>query len=331
MIKRKLGKKGPEVSAIGLGCMGMSYGYGDAPEKKEMIQLLQAAIEEGITLFDTAEVYGPFVNEKLLGEALKAKRKEVFIATKLGFDLNAEEGSTWTGLNSHPEHIREVCEASLKRLQTDYIDLFYQHRVDPDVPIEDVAGTVGDLVKEGKVRYFGLSEAGIKNIRRAYAEHPVTALQSEFSLWWQEPAAEIFPVLEELGIGFVPFSPLGRGYLAGSVDENTKFNESDFRKNVPRFSEENRKANKVIVDLITEMAEQKNCSKAQVALAWILAQKPWIVPIPGTTKLYRLQENIAATRIEFTKYEIDRLNDASHSMDIRGRRYIESVARLIDR
>lgn len=331
MIKRKLGKKGPEVSAIGLGCMGMSYGYNNAPDKMEMIQLLQAAIEEGITLFDTAEVYGPFLNEELLGEALKAKRKELFIATKFGFDLKAEERSTWTGLNSRPDHIREVCEASLKRLQTDYIDLFYQHRVDPDVPIEDVAGTVGDLVKEGKVRYFGLSEAGIKNIRRAHAEHPVTALQSEFSLWWQEPAAEIFPVLEELGIGFVPFSPLGRGYLAGSVDENTKFKESDFRKNVPRFSEENRKANKVIVELITEMAELKNCTKAQLALAWILAQKPWIVPIPGTTKLERLKENIGATSIVFSQEEINRLNHTSAKIKIEGERYVESVARLIDR
>jgi aryl-alcohol dehydrogenase-like predicted oxidoreductase len=331
MIKRKLGKNGPEVSAIGLGCMGMSYGYGNAPGKSDMIQLLQSAVGEGITLFDTAEVYGPFVNEELLGEALKTKRKEVFIATKFGFDLNAEEDSTWTGLNSRPEHIREVCEASLKRLQTDYIDLFYQHRVDPAVPIEEVAGTVGDLIAEGKVRYFGLSEAGIQNIRRAHAEQSVTALQSEFSLWWQEPEEEIFPVLEELRIGFVPFSPLGRGYLAGSVDENTQFNDADFRKNVPRFSEENRRANKVIVDLIKDMANQKGCTQAQIALGWILAQKPWIVPIPGTTKLERLKENVAATRIDFSKEEIAELNKASREIKIEGKRYVESVARLIDR
>lgn len=331
MIYRTLGKHGPKVSAIGLGCMGMSYGYGSAPEKKEMIQLLQSAVEEGVTLFDTAEVYGPYVNEELLGEALKSKRKEVFIATKFGFDLNAEEGSTWTGLNSRPEHIRKVCEASLKRLQTDHIDLFYQHRVDPDVPIEEVAGTVGNLIEEGKVRHFGLSEAGIQNIRRAHAEQPVTALQSEFSLWWQEPAEEIIPVLEELGIGFVPFSPLGRGYLAGSVDEKTQFNDSDFRKNVPRFSEKNRKANRVIVELIKEMAAQKGCTKAQIALGWILAQKPWIVPIPGTTKLKRLKENIEATKIDFSSDEIADLNNVSSEIKIEGKRYVESVARLIDR
>jgi aryl-alcohol dehydrogenase-like predicted oxidoreductase len=331
MNKRTLGKSGLEVSAIGLGCMGMSFGYGKAKEKKEMIKLLHLAVDSGITLFDTAEVYGPYVNEELVGEALKPVREKIVIATKFGFALDTQEGQKWTGLNSRPEHIREVCEASLKRLKTDYIDLFYQHRVDPDVPIEEVAGTVKDLISEGKVRHFGLSEAGVNNIRKAHAVQPVTALQSEYSMWWREPEEAIFEVLDELGIGFVPFSPLGRGYLAGSVDENTRFGDDDFRKNVPRFSTENRKSNKEIVELIMDMAAGKNITPAQLALAWILAQKPWIVPIPGTTNPNRMLENIQAAIVDLSDAEVKEINDASARIEIKGDRYVESVAKLIDR
>ena len=302
MQKRKLGNSNLEVSALGLGCMGMSYGYGPAPDKQEMVKLIHSAVELGVTFFDTAEVYGPFVNEELVGEALAPLRDRVVIATKFGFKRAADNEARWSELDSRPEHIREVAEASLKRLRTDVIDLFYQHRVDPEVPIEDVAGTVKDLIAEGKVRHFGMSEAGVQTIRRAHAVQPVTALQSEYSLWWREPEAETFPVLEELGIGFVPFSPLGRGFLTGKIDENTTFDSSDFRNVVPRFTPEARKANQSLVELLNIVAERKKATAAQIALAWLLAQKPWIVPIPGTTKLHRLQENIGAAEIELISY-----------------------------
>jgi len=290
MQKRKLGKSNLEVSALGLGCMGMSFGYGPAADKQDMIALIRTAVERGVTFFDTAEVYGPFTNEELVGEALSPLRGRVAIATKFGFKLDPDTGKQ-AGLDSSPEHIKQVADASLKRLKTDVIDLFYQHRVDPEVPIEDVAGAVKDLIKAGKVKHFGLSEAGVQTIRRAHAVQPVTALQSEYSLWWREPEAEVMPTLEELGIGFVPFSPLGKGFLTGKIDENTKFDSSDFRNIVPRFTPEARKTNQALVDLLGTIAKSKNATPAQVALAWLLAQKPWIVPIPGTTKLHRLEEN----------------------------------------
>ena len=326
MKKRKLGKSGLEVSALGLGCMGMSHGYGPAADKKEMISLIRKAVELDVTFFDTAEVYGPFTNEELVGEALEPVRDQVVIATKFGFDVD-----NFPNLNSKPEHIRQVVEAMLKRLKTDYIDLLYQHRVDPKVPIEDVAGTVKDLIKQGKVRHFGLSEAGVQNIRRAHSVQPVTALQSEYSLWWREPEEEILPTLEELEIGFVPFSPLGRGFLTGKIDEDTKFDKNDFRNTVPRFKEENRRANKVLIDLLTEIAKDKNSTPAQIALAWILAQNPWIVPIPGTTKLHRLEENIGSTELELTADDLKKIEDASSGIEVKGARYSEANQKMIDR
>ncbi len=329
--KRKLGKSGLEVSALGLGCMGMSFGLGPVADKKEMIILIRKAVESGITFFDTAEVYGPFINEELVGEALSPMRNEVVIATKFGFKLDSNGGPQWMGVDSRPEHIREVAEASLKRLKTDVIDLLYQHRVDPNVPIEDVAGTVKDLIKEGKVKHFGLSEAGVQTIRRAHAVQPVTALQSEYSLWWREPEAEILPALEELGIGFVPFSPLGKGFLTGKIDENTTFDKTDFRNTVPRFAVENRKANLAMVELLKHIATRKNTTPAQIALAWLLAQKPWIVPIPGTTKLERLIENIGSTSIELSSGELREIETAASKIKVQGGRYSESAAKLINR
>jgi aryl-alcohol dehydrogenase-like predicted oxidoreductase len=329
--KRILGKSGLEVSALGLGCMGMSFGYGQAHDKNEMIALIRKAVESGISFFDTAEVYGPFTNEELVGEALAPYRNNVVIATKFGFSLDPGGGPKWTGLNSRPEHIRQVAEASLKRLRIETIDLLYQHRVDPEVPIEDVAGAVKNLIKEGKVKYFGLSEAGVKVIRRAHAEQPVTALQSEYSLWWREPEAEIIPVLEELGIGFVPFSPLGKGFLTGKINENTSFDKSDFRNAVPRFTPENRAANQVLVDLLTRVAINKNATPAQIALAWLLAQNPWIVPIPGTTKLNRLEENLGSLNIELTANELSELTTAASEIKVQGARYPESAQKMINR
>lgn len=329
--KRLLGKSGLDVSALGLGCMGMSFGYGPAADKKEMISLIRKAVEHGITFFDTAEVYGPFTNEELVGEALAPFRDKVVIATKFGFELNPNGGPKYIGLDSRPEHIRRVAEASLKRLRTEAIDLFYQHRVDPAVPIEDVAGTVKDLIKEGKVRHFGLSEAGVQIIRRAHAVQPVTALQSEYSLWWREPEAEILPVLEELGIGFVPFSPLGKGFLTGKINENTVFEKTDFRSSVPRLTPENRKANQAVVDLLGLFAARKNASPAQIALAWLLARKPWIVPIPGTTKINRLKENIGAATVELTSDELREIEAAASKIAVVGERYPDSAARLINR
>src|ERR1700745_1726450 len=307
MHKRKLGKSHLEVSAIGLGCMGLSFGLGPAVEKQQGISLIRAAVERGITFFDTAEVYGPFTNEELVGEALAPFRKQVVIATKFGFKIDPITGKQ-AGLDSRPEHIKEVAEASLQRLKTDVIDLFYQHRVDPNVPIEDAAGAVKDLSRQGKVKHFGLSEAGVQTIRRANAVLPLTALQSEYSLWWREPEAEVIPTLAELGIGFVPFSPLGKGFLTGKISEDTKFDKSDFRNIVPRFTQENRKANQALVDLIGKFAQQKEKTPAQIALAWLLAQKPWIVPIPGTTKLHRLEENIGAVAIELTHDDLRQLD-----------------------
>ncbi|MEZ5426453.1 MAG: aldo/keto reductase [Pyrinomonadaceae bacterium] len=332
MQKRKLGKSGLEVSALGLGCMGMSFGYGPAGDRREMISLIRTAVERGVTFFDTAEVYGPFTNERLVGEALEPVRERVVIATKFGFNIKTDEAiKDLPPLNSRPEHIREVAEASLRRLGTDYIDLFYQHRVDPDVPIEEVAGAVKDLIDEGKVRHFGLSEAGPETIRRAHAVQPVAALQSEYSLWWREPETEILPVLEELGIGFVPFSPLGKGFLTGKIDQNTKFDSTDFRNTVPRFSEENRKANQALVDLIGKFAEQKNATPAQIALAWVLAQKPWIVPIPGTTKPHRLEENLGAADVELTAEDLGELDGITAGIDIQGARYPEYAQKMINR
>src|SRR5664280_3478214 len=307
MQKRKLGKSGLEVSAIGLGCMGLSYGYGPATDKQQAITLIRSAFERGVTFFDTAEAYGPFANEELLGEALAPFRDKVVIATKFGF----ESGKVEAGLNSKPAHVKEVAEAALKRLKTKFIDLFYQHRVDPDVPIEDVAGAVKDLIREGKGRHFGLSEAGVQTIRRAHAVQRVTALQSEYSLWWREPEKEILPTLDELGIGFVPFSPLGKGFLTGAIDQNTAFDSTDFRNSVPRFSVENRKANQKLVDVLGMIASQKGVTNAQIALAWLLAQKPWIVPIPGTTKPYRLKENIAAAAVELTAEDLRVIESAA--------------------
>ena len=325
MKKRTLGKSGLEVSALGLGCMGMSYGYGPAPDKQEMISLLRAAVDRGVTFFDTAEVYGPFANEELVGEALATVRDRVVIATKFGFKISPE--GKQIGVDSRPEHIREVADASLRRLRTDRIDLLYQHRVDTDVPIEDVAGTVKELIAQGKVKHFGLSEAGVQTIRRAHAVQPVTALQSEYSLWWRRPEEEAFSVLEELGIGFVPFSPLGRGFLTGKIDENTTFDSSDFRNIVPRFTPEARKANQTVVDLLKRIAEQKNATPAQIALAWLLAQKPWIVPIPGTTKLHRLEENIGAASVELTPHDLREIDNAASQITVAGARYPEDMER----
>ena len=329
--KRKLGNSGLEVSAIGLGCMGMSFGLGPAADKKEMIALMRKAVEKGVTFFDTAEVYGPFTNEELVGEALAPLRNEVVIATKFGWKPNADGSGKWQELDSRPEHIKKVCEASLKRLRTDVIDLFYQHRVDLDVPIEDVAGAVKDLIKEGKVKYFGLSEAGVKTIRKAHAVQSVAALQSEYSLWWRQPEEQLLSTLEELGIGFVPFSPLGKGFLTGKIDENTKFDSSDFRNVVPRFSTEARKANQSMIDLLNNIAQKKNATPAQVALAWLLAQKPWIVPIPGTTKLHRLEENIGSVNIEFTDDELHEIDNASSNIKVEGERYPEHLQKLVGR
>jgi aryl-alcohol dehydrogenase-like predicted oxidoreductase len=332
MKKRKLGNSGLEVSAIGLGCMGMSFGLGPAKDKQEMIQLIRSAVEKGVAFFDTAEVYGPFTNEELVGEALAPLRKQVVIATKFGFNIDPYGTQhQQPPLNSRPEHIKEVAEASLKRLKTDYIDLFYQHRVDPKVPIEDVAGAVKELIDEGKVRHFGLSEAGVGVIRRAHAVQPVTALQSEYSLWWREPEAEILPVLEELGIGFVPFSPLGKGFLTGKIDENTTFDSTDFRNTVPRFSPEARKANQALVELIGKFAEQKKATPAQIALAWVLAQKPWIAPIPGTTKLHRLEENIGGANVELTTDDLREIDNLTAQIDVQGARYSEGAQKMINR
>jgi aryl-alcohol dehydrogenase-like predicted oxidoreductase len=330
MKKRKLGKSKLEVSALGLGCMGMSFGLGPAVDKKEGISLIRAALERGVTFFDTAEVYGPFTNEELVGEALAPFREQAVIATKFGFKIDPNTGKQ-AGLDSRPEHIKEVAEASLKRLKTDVIDLFYQYRVDPNVPIEDVAGTVKDLIQQGKVKHFGLSEAGVQTIRRAHAVQPVTALQSEYSLWWREPEQEILPALEELGIGFVPFSPLGKGFLTGKIDENTKFESTDFRNIVPRFTPEARKANQSLVDLLGKVAERKKATPAQIALAWLIAQKPWIVPIPGTTKLHRLEENIAAAAVELTSEDLRQIDYAATKIPVQGERYPENLQKLINR
>ena len=329
MEKRKLGNSSLEVSAIGLGCMGMSFGFGPPKDKNEMIELIRAAVKRGVTFFDTAEVYGPFINEELVGEALAPFRGKVAIATKFGWK-KAEDGK-WSGLDSRPEHIKAVAEASLKRLKTDVIDLFYQHRVDTNVPIEDVAGAVKDLIEEGKVKHFGLSEAGAQTIRKAHAVQPVTALQSEYSLWHRKPEIEIIPTLEELGIGFVPFSPLGKGFLTGKIDENTQFDKTDFRNTVPRFNEENRKANQAVVDLLNNIAAQKNATPAQIALAWLLAQKPWIVPIPGTTKLHRLEENLGAANVKLTPEDLDQIEKAAAQIQIQGERYTEAGEKMTGR
>jgi len=330
MQKRKLGKSNLEVSALGLGCMGLSFGYGPAVEKQQGISLIRSAVERGVTFFDTAEVYGPFTNEELVGEALAPFRSKVAIATKFGFKIDPNTGKQ-TGLDSRPAHIKEVAEASLKRLNTDVIDLFYQHRVDPDVPIEDVAGAVKDLIKQGKVKHFGLSEAGAKTIRRAHAVQPVAALQSEYSLWFREPEAEIIPTLEELGIGFVPFSPLGKGFLTGAISADTKFDATDFRNIVPRFTPENRKANQTVVDLIGKFAQEKKATPAQIALAWLLARKPWIVPIPGTTKLHRLEENLGAVFVELSAEDLRQLETAASKIPVQGARYPEALQRLVGR
>jgi aryl-alcohol dehydrogenase-like predicted oxidoreductase len=331
MQKRKLGKSNLEVSAMGLGCMGMSFGFGPPGDTKEMISLIRTAVERGITFFDTAEVYGPFTTEELVGEALAPLRDQVVIATKFGFKPDPNGGPRWIGLDSRPEHIKQVVEASLKRLKTNVIDLLYQHRVDPNVPIEDVAGAVKDLIQQGKVKHFGLSEAGVQTIRRAHKVQPVTALQSEYSLWWREPEAEILPALEELGIGFVPFSPLGKGFLTGKISEDTKFDKTDFRNIVPRFTPENRKANQALVDQLGEFAQQKKATPAQIALAWLLAQKPWIVPIPGTTKLHRLDENIAATNVQLSPDDLRKLATAASKIPVQGARYPEEMQKMVDR
>ena len=328
MQKRRLGKSNLEVSAIGLGCMGMSFGLGPAMDKKEGLALIRAAVERGVTFFDTAEVYGPLTNEELVGEALAPFRKDVVIATKFGSHI---ENGKQAGLDSRPEHIKQVAEASLKRLKTDVIDLFYQHRVDDKVPIEETAGAVKDLIQQGKVKHFGLSEAGAQTIRRAHAVQPVTALQSEYSLWWREPEAEILPTLEELGIGFVPFSPLGKGFLTGKITEETKFDQTDFRNIAPRFTAENRKANQAMVDLVGKVAEEKKASPAQIALAWILAQKPWMVPIPGTTKLPRLEENLGAANIQLTADDLRQIDNASSKIPVQGARYPENLQKLVNR
>ncbi len=327
MQKRKLGNSNLEVSALGLGCMGMSFGYGPAGDKQEMISLIRSAVERGVTFFDTAEVYGPFTNEELVGESLSPCRDQVVIATKFGFKPSPTDPSKWTELDSRPEHIKQVAEASLKRLKVETIDLFYQHRVDSNVPIEDVAGAVKDLIQEGKVKHFGLSEAGVQTVRRAHAVQPVTALQSEYSLWWRRPEQEVLPTLEELGIGFVPFSPLGKGFLTGKINENTTFDSSDFRNIVPRFTPEARKANQALVDLLSKVAKRKNATSAQIALAWLLAQKPWIVPIPGTTKLNRLEENVGAAEIELTSDDLREIDNAASKITVHGARYPEHLER----
>jgi aryl-alcohol dehydrogenase-like predicted oxidoreductase len=327
MKKRKLGQN-LEVSAVGLGCMGMSSGYGPPVDKQQGISLIRAAVERGVTFFDTAEVYGPFTNEELVGEALAPVRDQVVIATKFGFKI---ENGKQTGVDSRPEHIRDVAEASLKRLRTDVIDLFYQHRVDPNVPIEDVAGTVKELIQQGKVKHFGLSEAGVKTIRRAHAVQPVTALQSEYSLWFREPQAEVLPTLEELGIGFVPFSPLGRGFLTGAISADTQFASNDFRNSLPRFTPENRGANQALVEVIGQFAQRKKATPAQIALAWLLAQKPWIVPIPGTTKLHRLEENIGAASVELTSDDLGQIDNVASKIPVQGARYPEELQKLVNR
>ena len=331
MQKRRLGNSNLEVSALGLGCMGMSFGYGPPADKREMISLIRTAVEHGVTFFDTAEAYGPFTNEELVGEALAPFRGQVVIATKFGFKLDPTVERGLGGVDSRPKHIKEVADASLQRLKIDTIDLFYQHRVDPDVPIEDVAGAVKDLIQEGKVKLFGLSEAGVQTIRRAHAVQPVTALQSEYSLWWRAPEAEVLPALEELGIGFVPFSPLGKGFLTGKINENTKFDSSDFRNIVPRFTPEARKANQALVDLLRSIGERKHATPAQLALAWLLAQKPWIVPIPGTTKLNRLEENIGATVVELTSDDLSEIDSAASKIEVQGARYPEQMERMTGR
>ena len=330
MQKRKLGKSNLEVSALGLGCMGLSFGLGPAVDKKEGIALIRAAVERGVTFFDTAEVYGPFTNEELVGEALAPFREKVVIATKFGFKLDPTTGKQ-AGLDSSPQHVKDVAEASLKRLKTDVIDLFYQHRVDSNVPIEETAGAVKDLIQQGKVKHFGLSEASAKTVRRAHAVQPVTALQSEYSLWWREPEAEVIPTLEELGIGFVPFSPLGKGFLTGKIKEDTKFDKSDFRNVVPRFTAENRKANLAVVDVVGAIAEKKKATPAQLALAWLLAQKPWIVPIPGTTKLHRLEENLGAVAVELTPDDLRQIESATSKISVQGARYPEELQKLVNR
>ncbi len=330
MKKRKLGKSNLEVSEIGLGCMGMSFGYGPAGDKQQMISVIRAAVDRGVTFFDTAEVYGPFTNEELVGEALAPYRAQVVIATKFGFKLDPSTGKQ-AGLDSRPEHIKEVADASLKRLKTDVIDLFYQHRVDPNVPIEDVAGAIKDLIQQGKVKHFGLSEAGVKTIRRAHAVQPVTALQSEYSLWWREPEAETIPTLEELGVGFVPFSPLGKGFLTGAISKDTTFDKNDFRNIVPRFTPENREANQAFVDLVGKFAQQKKATPAQIALAWVLAQKPWFVPIPDTTKLHRLEENLAAANVELSPSDLRELNTAASKIAAQGARYPEELQKMVGR
>lgn len=330
MKKRKLGKSGLEVTAIGLGCMGMSFGYGPPKDKQEMISLLHFAVERGVTFFDTAEVYGPFTNEELVGEGLAPLRDQVVIATKFGFKLDPKSGRS-IGVDSRPEHIKEVAEASLKRLKTDVIDLFYQHRVDPEVPIEEVAGAVKELIREGKVKHFGLSEPGVQTIRRAHAVQPVTAIQNEYSLWWRKPEREVLPLLEELGIGFVPYSPLGRGFLTGKMNENTTFDSTDFRNTLPRFTPEARKANQALVDLLGEIARRKKATPAQIALAWLLAQKPWIVPIPGTTKLKRLEENVGAVEIELTRDDLREIESVASQIEVQGARYPEHLEQMTGR
>lgn len=331
MQKRRLGTSDLEVSALGLGCMGLSFGYGPATDRTEAISLIRSAVERGVTFFDTAEVYGPFTNEDVVGEALAPFRDQVVIATKFGFKPSAADPTKWSDLDSRPEHIREVVDASLTRLRTDVIDLLYQHRVDPDVPIEDVAGAVKDLIAEGKVKHFGLSEAGVQTIRRAHAVQPVTALQSEYSLFWRKPEEEVLPTLEELGIGFVPFSPLGRGFLTGKIDENTTFASTDFRNIVPRFTPEARKANQALVDLLGRVAAEKRATPAQIALAWLLAQKPWIVPIPGTTKMHRLEENLGAASVELTADDLAEIDSSASKITLQGARYPEHLERMSGR
>ncbi len=331
MQKRKLGKGNLEVSAMGLGCMGMSFSYGPPKDKQEMVSLIHSAVDRGVKFFDTAEVYGPFTNEELVGEALSPLRGHVVIATKFGFRLNPDGSPGWQGLDSRPERIKQVAEGSLKRLKSAVIDLFYQHRVDPNVPIEDVAGAVKELIQAGKVKHFGLSEAGAQTIRRAHAVQPVTAVQSEYSLWWRDPEAEVLPTLEELGIGFVPYSPLGKGFLTGTINENTTFDRTDFRNTVPRFNPENRKANQALVDLLSRFAQQKKATPAQIALAWLLARKPWIVPIPGTTKLHRLEENLGAADVELTPEDLRAIESASSKIKVQGARYPESLAQMTGR
>jgi aryl-alcohol dehydrogenase-like predicted oxidoreductase len=331
MQKRKLGKSNLEVSAMGLGCMGMSFSYGPPMDKKAAIALIQAAVDRGVTFFDTAEVYGPLTNEELVGEALAAVREKVVIATKFGFKPESDGEARWSQLDSRPEHIKQAVEGSLKRLKVEVIDLLYQHRVDPNVPIEDVAGAVKELIRQGKVKHFGLSEAGVRTIRRAHAVQPVTALQSEYSLWWREPEKEVIPTLEELGIGFVPFSPLGKGFLTGKIDENTKLASTDFRNTIPRFTLEARRANQALVDLISKIADRKQATAAQIALAWLLAQKPWIVPIPGTTKLHRLDENLGAVSVELTADDRRDIESAASKISVQGARYPEAAERMIDR